>query len=155
MPGNKKSACHALCFGRWGTPNTRSANWLLPGQQRHFATQKSKENFDRSGRDRKSIKGSSQLRLLGYVGGDAPPARPGLVAGRRRVRLPAHAKKMLTCKAQSRHRGNDEAARVHCVCGATVAWPFAAMAQEPGRTYRLGCLLSSPRENYMAFFDEL
>ena len=39
--------------------------------------------------------------------------------------------------------------------GASVAWPFAAMAQEPGRAYRLGCLLSSPRENYMAFLDEL
>jgi putative tryptophan/tyrosine transport system substrate-binding protein len=41
--------------------------------------------------------------------------------------------------------------------GASVAWPFAAMAQEPGRTYRLGCLLSSPRDTpvYRAFFDEL
>jgi putative tryptophan/tyrosine transport system substrate-binding protein len=39
--------------------------------------------------------------------------------------------------------------------GASVAWPFAAMAQEPGRNYRIGCLLSSPRENYVAFFDEL
>jgi len=41
--------------------------------------------------------------------------------------------------------------------GASVAWPFAALAQEPGRTYRLGCLLSSPRDNpvYAVFFDEL
>ena len=41
--------------------------------------------------------------------------------------------------------------------GASVAWPFAAMAQQPGRIYRLGCLLSSPRDNpvYIAFFDEL
>src|SRR6516162_10369573 len=39
--------------------------------------------------------------------------------------------------------------------GASVAWPFATLGQESGRTYRLGCLLSSPRENYMAFFDEL
>jgi hypothetical protein len=42
--------------------------------------------------------------------------------------------------------------------GASVAWPFAAMAQEPGRTYRLGCLVSSPRgsiSGYVAFFDEL
>jgi hypothetical protein len=41
--------------------------------------------------------------------------------------------------------------------GASVAWPFAAMAQQPGRIYRLGCLLSSPRDNpvYIVFFDEL
>ena len=29
--------------------------------------------------------------------------------------------------------------------GASVAWPFAALAQEAGRTYRLGGLSSSPR----------
>jgi len=41
--------------------------------------------------------------------------------------------------------------------GASIAWPFAAMAQEPGRTYRLGCLLPPPRDTPMdiAFFDEL
>jgi putative tryptophan/tyrosine transport system substrate-binding protein len=42
--------------------------------------------------------------------------------------------------------------------GASVAWPFAAMAQQAGRTYRLGCLWSSPRGDepaYKAFFDEL
>jgi putative tryptophan/tyrosine transport system substrate-binding protein len=39
--------------------------------------------------------------------------------------------------------------------GASVAWPFAAMAQEAGRTYRLGCLLPVPREANIAFFDEL
>ena len=42
--------------------------------------------------------------------------------------------------------------------GASVAWPFAALAQQAGRTYRLGCLWSvraamTPR--YKAFFDEL
>ena len=30
--------------------------------------------------------------------------------------------------------------------GASVAWPFAAMAQQPGRTYRLGCLRPAPRD---------
>jgi putative tryptophan/tyrosine transport system substrate-binding protein len=39
--------------------------------------------------------------------------------------------------------------------GATVAWPFAAMAQEPGRTYRLGCLAPFPREAIPFLFDEL
>jgi putative ABC transport system substrate-binding protein len=39
--------------------------------------------------------------------------------------------------------------------GANVAWPFAALAQQPGRTYRLGCLLSTPRNEYAALFDEL
>jgi hypothetical protein len=39
--------------------------------------------------------------------------------------------------------------------GAGVALPFAAMAQEPGRTYRLGVLFSSPRNDGAtpAFFE--
>jgi putative ABC transport system substrate-binding protein len=41
--------------------------------------------------------------------------------------------------------------------GASVAWPFAAVAQEPGRTYRVGGVSSSPRNAPMlvAMFDEL
>jgi putative tryptophan/tyrosine transport system substrate-binding protein len=39
--------------------------------------------------------------------------------------------------------------------GASVAWPFAAMAQQAGRTYRLGCLLAGPPNDYVAFFDGL
>jgi putative ABC transport system substrate-binding protein len=41
--------------------------------------------------------------------------------------------------------------------GASVAWPFAALAQEPGRTYRLGAVSSSPRTtpHFVAMFDEL
>jgi putative ABC transport system substrate-binding protein len=41
--------------------------------------------------------------------------------------------------------------------GASVTWPFAALAQQPGRTYRLGCLLVSPRDApiLVAFFGEL
>jgi putative tryptophan/tyrosine transport system substrate-binding protein len=40
--------------------------------------------------------------------------------------------------------------------GASVTWPFAAMAQQQaGRTYRLGCLLVSPPNEYVAFFDGL
>jgi putative ABC transport system substrate-binding protein len=38
--------------------------------------------------------------------------------------------------------------------GASVTWPFAALAQQAGRTYRLGCLLPQPREAEIAFFDE-
>ena len=30
--------------------------------------------------------------------------------------------------------------------GASVAWPFAALAQEPGPNYRLGVLLPHPRD---------
>jgi putative ABC transport system substrate-binding protein len=38
--------------------------------------------------------------------------------------------------------------------GASVAWPFAAMAQEPGRTYRLGTLLAGRVEElWNAFLD--
>src|SRR5262245_62535317 len=41
--------------------------------------------------------------------------------------------------------------------GAAAAWPFFARGQEPGRIYRLGALLTSPRDapHYVALFDEL
>jgi putative tryptophan/tyrosine transport system substrate-binding protein len=39
--------------------------------------------------------------------------------------------------------------------GGAAAWPFAATAQQAGRTYHLGCLLSTPRNEYVALFDEL
>jgi putative tryptophan/tyrosine transport system substrate-binding protein len=41
--------------------------------------------------------------------------------------------------------------------GASVTWPFAAMAQETGRTYRIGGLTVGPRNSafYVAMFDEL
>ena len=40
---------------------------------------------------------------------------------------------------------------------ATVAWPLAARAQEPGRTYRIGFITPPARESpvVVAFFDEL
>ena len=43
------------------------------------------------------------------------------------------------------------------LCGAAAAGPFAAMAQEPGRTYRLGALLPLGRDApvNVAFLDEL
>ena len=39
--------------------------------------------------------------------------------------------------------------------GASVAWPFTAMAQEAGRTYRLGILSAAPRSDdaWTAFFE--
>jgi putative ABC transport system substrate-binding protein len=41
--------------------------------------------------------------------------------------------------------------------GASVTWPFAAIAQQPGRTYRLGFLAIVPRDALanVAFFEEL
>ncbi len=41
--------------------------------------------------------------------------------------------------------------------GASVTWPFPAMAQEPGRTYRIGGLTVAPRNFpvHVAMFDEL
>ena len=43
------------------------------------------------------------------------------------------------------------------LASATVTWPFAAMAQQPGRTYRLGDVASLPRNTplFVAMFDEL
>ena len=41
--------------------------------------------------------------------------------------------------------------------GAVATWPFVAQGQEPGRIYRVGVMLSSPRDapHYVALFDEL
>jgi putative ABC transport system substrate-binding protein len=41
------------------------------------------------------------------------------------------------------------------LAGAGVAWPFAALAQQPGRTYRLGVLYAAPRDDVVvtAFFE--
>jgi putative tryptophan/tyrosine transport system substrate-binding protein len=41
--------------------------------------------------------------------------------------------------------------------GASVTWPFAAVAQQAGRTYRIGGLSGSPRNSppVVAMFDEL
>jgi hypothetical protein len=43
------------------------------------------------------------------------------------------------------------------IAGATVTRPFAALAQEPGRTYRLGGLTATPRNSppTVAMLDEL
>jgi putative ABC transport system substrate-binding protein len=43
------------------------------------------------------------------------------------------------------------------LAGASVAWPFAALAQEPGRTYHVGGLSAIPRKAPLiaAMFDEL
>src|SRR5215467_4198702 len=40
--------------------------------------------------------------------------------------------------------------------GASVTWPVTLMAQQPARTYRLGCLLPRARDApvNVAFFDE-
>ena len=40
--------------------------------------------------------------------------------------------------------------------GANFTWPFAALAQQPGRTYRLGCLLPLTRDApvNVAFLEE-
>ena len=66
---------------------------------------------------------------------------------------------MLTYKARQ-CLGTGETMRRRefiALMGASVAWPFAAMAQEPGRTYRVGGLSSSPRNHpaFVAMFDEL
>src|SRR5262245_47113445 len=43
------------------------------------------------------------------------------------------------------------------LAGASITWPFVALAQQPGRMYRLGCLLPLTRDApiNVAFFDQL
>jgi hypothetical protein len=56
------------------------------------------------------------------------------------------------------HRPREEDVRRRkfiALMGASVVWPFAAMAQEPGRIYRLGVLFAAPRndDSTAAFFE--
>jgi putative tryptophan/tyrosine transport system substrate-binding protein len=46
---------------------------------------------------------------------------------------------------------------VALMAGEIVTWSFPGLAQQAGRTYRLGCLLPFPRDLpvNVAFFDEL
>jgi putative ABC transport system substrate-binding protein len=44
------------------------------------------------------------------------------------------------------------------IAGASIAWPLAALAQQAGRTYRLGILYPAPRDSGVvvdAFLDEV
>jgi putative tryptophan/tyrosine transport system substrate-binding protein len=66
---------------------------------------------------------------------------------------------MLAYKAEQR-LGTGETMRRRefiALMGASVAWPPVVRAQEAGRVYRLGSLLSSPRSapHYVALFEEL
>ena len=90
-----------------------------------------------------------QFKHLGDVGGDAP----GLVAGELgpRQRLPAHGEKMLAYKAEKRLGSTGETMRRRefiALVGASVTWPFAAMAQQAGADLSSGFLGTQPAQIY-------
>jgi putative ABC transport system substrate-binding protein len=64
---------------------------------------------------------------------------------------------MIAYTAQSHFSAGETMRRRELIAllGTSVTLPFAAMAQQPGRTYRLGCLWGVPREEAQGFFDEL
>jgi putative ABC transport system substrate-binding protein len=76
-----------------------------------------------------------------------------------RVRACSQPEKMVAYKGQQRLCTGETMRRREFIAlaGASVALPFAATAQEPGRTYHLGCLWSVPRDTPIAnaFFNEL
>jgi putative tryptophan/tyrosine transport system substrate-binding protein len=57
----------------------------------------------------------------------------------------------------SRHGETMRRRQFIALLGVSATWPFAATARQAGRTYHLGCLLPTPRDNpaNTAFFDEL
>ena len=71
----------------------------------------------------------------------------------------AHGKKSASLRGRTTSRYGEMMRRREFIAfmGASVAWPFAALAQQAGRTYRLGCLRLTPRDAAInvAFFDEL
>jgi putative tryptophan/tyrosine transport system substrate-binding protein len=73
--------------------------------------------------------------------------------------LPAHGEKMLAYKAEQRLGAGEKMRRREFIAlmGTSVAWPFAALAQEPGRMYRLGSLLPFSRDTpaVEAFLGEM
>ena len=51
----------------------------------------------------------------------------------------------------SRHGETMRRREFIALVGASVTWPFAALAQQPGRTYRLGYLGTAPRSDDSAY----
>ena len=98
---------------------------------------------------------AQQLRQLGDVGGDA--AGRGASELGPRQRLPAHGEKSRRHDNVSAREETMRRREFIALMGASVTSPFAAMAQQAGRTYRLGGLSANPRNNpaFVAMFDEL
>ena len=66
---------------------------------------------------------------------------------------------MLAYKAEQRFGTGETMRRREFIAlmGASVTWPFAAMGQQAGRTYRLGGVAVGPRNapHFVSMFDEL